>query len=454
MSASQPATADAVDEGQHPPVGDWPAPTATGPLAARVTVPGSKSLTNRELVLAALADGPGRVLAPLEARDSDLMIGGLRALGVGIEDCPGGLQVTPASLRGPADIDTGLAGTVMRFLPPAAALADGLVSFDGDPHARTRPMAGVLSALADIGVRIEDGGRGTLPFTIQGTGSVAGGRVDLDASASSQFVSGLLLAGARYDEGIDLFHVGKPIPSLPHVQMTVDVLRRRGVVVHDGEPNRWRVSAGPIRARDVMIEPDLSNAAPFLAAALVAGGEVTITGWPTATTQPGGQLPWLLEALGGTATLTHDALTVRGSGGITGADLDLHDVGELSPVIAALAALAEGPSVLRGIAHLRFHETDRLAALATELQRTGVPAEETEDGLLIRPNGRTPSPARLLTYGDHRMVHAAALLGLHVPGIVIADVGTVAKTLPQFCTLWTSMLEPGTPAGSGPDSDR
>jgi 3-phosphoshikimate 1-carboxyvinyltransferase len=314
------------------------------------------------------------------------------------------------------------------------------VTFDGDEAARTRPMGAILRALAAAGVGVDDGGRGTLPVTVHGKGSVTGGRIEIDASASSQFVSGLLLAGARYDRGIDVVHTGKPIPSLPHIAMTVEVLRRRGVTVDDGEPNRWHVSPGPIQARDVVIEPDLSNAAPFLAAALIAGGQVTITGWPDPTTQPGGQLPWLLEAFGGRASSADGTVTVMGAGRITGADLDLHEVGELTPVLAAVAAFADGPTRLRGIAHLRHHETDRLAALATELRRVGVPADETTDGLSIRPTGAPLVPARVDTYGDHRMVHAAALLGLRTPGTVIADVATVAKTLPTFCALWTSML--------------
>ena len=438
-----PAMASTTHQGAHPtspPVGDWPAPQTPGPLSTQVTIPGSKSLTNRELVLAALADAPGRILDPLEARDSDLMIAGLRALGTTIEECPGGLNVIPGRLSGPAAVDTGLAGTVMRFLPPVAALADGSVTFDGDEAARTRPMGAVLRGLAAVGVGVDDGGRGTLPVTIHGTGAVVGGRVEIDASASSQFVSALLLSGARYDNGIDVVHIGKPIPSLPHIAMTVEVLRQRGVSVDDGEPNRWHVSPGPIDAREVVIEPDLSNAAPFLAAALIAGGQVTITGWPDRTTQPGGQLTWLLEALGGQVTSADGAVTVTGTGRITGSDLDLHEVGELTPVIAAVAAFADGPTLLRGIAHLRHHETDRLAALATELRRVGVPADETTDGLSIRPTGAPLVPARVATYRDHRMVHAAALLGLRVPGTVIVDVGTVAKTLPTFCALWTSML--------------
>ncbi|HEY8789374.1 MAG TPA: 3-phosphoshikimate 1-carboxyvinyltransferase [Actinopolymorphaceae bacterium] len=424
----------------HPPAGDWPAPVALGPLAATVTIPGSKSLTNRELILASIADGPSVLTEPLRARDTDLMAAGLRALGVDIHDTDDGhgLVVVPAELHGPADIDAGLAGTVMRFLPPVAALAQGPISFDGDPHARTRPMAQVLGALRALGVQIDDGGRGSMPFRVDGTGHVRGGVVTLDASASSQFISALLLAGARYDRGVDVRHNGKPVPSQPHIDMTVALLRSRGVEVDDSEPDRWQVSPGPIAALDVAIEPDLSNAAPFLAAAVVVGGEVTLTGWPATTTQPGGQLPWLLRAFGAKVSAVDGRLRVVGDGKPVGVDLDLHEVGELTPVVAAIAALAQGRSFLRGVAHLRGHETDRLAALTTELTRIGADATQTEDGLVIDPQ---PTHGGLMrTYADHRMVHAAAVVGLRTSGITIENVATVSKTMPTFTDVWTELL--------------
>lgn len=420
--------------------GDWVAPHATTPLDATVVVPGSKSLTNRYLVLAALADGPLTLRGALRSRDTVLMADALRALGAGVEDSGPDWSITPATFTAGAEIDCGLAGTVMRFVPPIAALADGPVRFDGDAGARVRPMAPVLQALRALDVRIADDGEpGFLPFTVEGRGAVRGGQVDVDASASSQFVSSLLLAGPRYEQGITVRHVGSTLPSLPHIEMTVAVLRELGVDVDDSRPDMWHVAPGPVRARDVVIEPDLSNASPFLAAALVAGGEVRVPGWPATSTQPGAQVPEIFRRLGGEAELSADGvLTVRGTGQVRGADLDLHDVGELSPTIAALATLADSPSRLRGIAHLRGHETDRLAALATEITRVGGRCEQTSDGLVI-----TPQPmhaARWETYHDHRMATAAAIVGLRVPGVVVENVATTAKTLPDFTEQWLGML--------------
>ncbi len=421
----------------------WAAPVARGPLDAVVEVPGSKSLTNRLLVLAALADGPGVLRGALRSRDADLMAAGLRALGVEVVEgsAASELQVTPGPLRGPADVDCGLAGTVMRFLPPVAALADGPVRFDGDEGARVRPMGPVLAALGALGVGVtRDGPRPptTLPFTVRGRGSVRGGSIDVDASASSQFVSGLLLAAARFDQGLTLRHVGTTLPSMPHIDMTVEVLREVGVEVDSSRPAIWRVEPGPVAARDVQVEPDLSNAGPFLAAALVAGGTVRVPGWPTTTTQPGAMLGDLLTAMGGAAALEDGVMTVTGTGEVRGVDVDLHAAGELAPTIAALAALADSPSRLRGIAHLRGHETDRLAALSAEITRLGGQAEQTADGLVITPRPLHGGTVR--TYADHRMATFGALLGLAVPGVLVEDVATTAKTIPDFVGLWDGML--------------
>jgi 3-phosphoshikimate 1-carboxyvinyltransferase len=433
------------------PAPTWEAPLAGAPLDATVEVPGSKSLTNRLLVLAALADGPGTLRGALRSRDADLMIGALRSLGARIEegDHPSTLHVTPGTVTGGTEVDTGLAGTVMRFLPPFAALADGPVRFDGDPAARVRPMLPVLAALRALGITVHDpsGDSGDtaalpthLPFTVEGRGSVPGGAVDVDASESSQFVSGLLLAAARFERGLTLRHIGATLPSLPHIEMTVATLRDVGVVVDDSRDGMWDVSPGPIAARDVRVEPDLSNAAPFLASALVAGGTVRVPGWPTLTTQPGAMVPELLERMGGSYTLTDGVLTVTGTGELHGIDVDLHAGGELAPTFAALAALADSPSRLRGIAHLRGHETDRLAALAREITRLGGQAEETRDGLVITPRPLHGDVVR--TYADHRMATSAALLGLRVPGVLVEDVATTAKTLPDFTGMWLSMLGP------------
>jgi 3-phosphoshikimate 1-carboxyvinyltransferase len=417
----------------------WPAPVAAGPVRGRVAVPGSKSVTNRALLLAALSGGPASVAGAPPTRDTALMVDALRALGVPIT--VEGEHVTVAAydgLRGGGAVDCGLAGTVMRFVPPAAALADGPVRFDGDPRARERPMGTVLDALRALGARV-DGDR--LPFTLHATGGLPGGEVVIDASASSQFVSGLLLSGARYEKGVTVVHDGKPVPSLPHIDMSVDMLRTAGVEVDDADANTWRVAPGPVAPRDWTVEPDLSNAAVFLAAAAVTGGEVTVAGWPERSTQPGVAILPVLEQFGATVGPTAGGMAVRGPDVLRGVDVDLHDVGELTPTIAAVAALATTPSRLRGVAHLRGHATDRLAALATELAALGGDVEETDDGLLIRPAPLRAGDRPWRAYADHRMATAGALVGLVVPGVRIDDVASTDKTIPDFPGRWAALVE-------------
>ncbi|BCW41122.1 3-phosphoshikimate 1-carboxyvinyltransferase 1 [Arthrobacter sp. StoSoilB3] len=427
----------------------WPAPYAKGPVDATVTVPGSKSLTNRYLVLAALADGPSRLRAPLHSRDSALMIQALRQLGATVTEVPGDgdygpdLEITPldpSASSSTTAIDCGLAGTVMRFVPPLAALRSGATVFDGDPHARNRPMGTIIEALIALGVPVAaEGGRtpSSLPFTVEGTGEVRGGHLVIDASASSQFVSALLLVGARFTEGLHLEHVGKPVPSLDHITMTVEVLRSVGVTVDDSVPNHWRVSPGRIRAFDQRIEQDLSNAGPFLAAALATHGTVRIPNWPTGTTQVGDLWRTILAAMGASVTLDGGTLTVTGGNEIKGADFD--ETSELAPTVAALCALATGPSRLTGIAHLRGHETDRLAALVAEINRLGGDAEETADGLVIRPASLHGGVVH--SYADHRMATAGAILGLAVDGVQVEDIATTSKTMPEFPEMWARMLD-------------
>ena len=421
----------------------WLAPTASAPVDATVAVPGSKSVTNRALVLAALATGPSLVRRPLRSRDTQLMAGGLRALGTAVEEQGEGWRVTPGVLRGPARIDVGNAGTVMRFLLPVAGLAEGTVSFDGDARARERPVGPLLGALAQMGAEIDDGGRGALPLTVRGRGWLAGGRVTLDASSSSQLISALLLAGPRCEHGIEVRHAGPPVPSLPHIVMTVQMLRAAGADVDSSRPDTWRVARGELRGRETVVEPDLSNAAPFLAAALVTGGRVTVPDWPRSTTQPGDALRELFSRMGATCTFGAGGLTLTGSGTLDGIDADLHEVGELTPVVAAVAALAGGTSHLRGVAHLRSHETDRLAALAREINGLGGDVSETADGLEIRP--RPLHRGVFHTYDDHRLAMAAAVVGLVVPEVEVENVATTAKTLPAFPELWLQMLH-GPPA--------
>ncbi len=416
----------------------WPAPRAGRPVDATLTLPGSKSLTNRALVLAALADGPSLVRQALGSRDTRLMAQALTALGSHVDTSGPDWRVTPGAFTADATVDCGLAGTVMRFVPPTAGLSSGAVSFDGDPHMRSRPIGEVLVALRTLGVRIDDGDRGSLPFTVRGSGSVRGGRVVVDASASSQFISALLLAGARYELGVDVRHDGKPVPSLPHIDMTVAMLRQHGVEVDDADPNRWTVAPGPIRAADHLIEPDLSNAAPFLALAAVSGGSVTVRDWPRSTTQAGDALREILTDMGCEVEFVEAGLQVRGTGTLHGVDKDLHDVGELAPAVAALCALADSPSHLRGIAHIRGHETDRLAALARELGSLGADVDEHPDGLSLRPaplHGGT-----FHTYADHRMAHAGVIIGAAVDGVLVENIGTTGKTFPDFAAFWSGLL--------------
>lgn len=422
----------------------WPAPTTTGPLDATVTLPGSKSLTNRALVLAALADGPSVVRRALRSRDTLLMARGLTALGATVDTSGEDWTVTPLDGSVPGDraeVDCGLAGTVMRFVPPAAGLVRGEVAFDGDEHMRKRPVGEILAALRGLGMDIDDTD-GALPFAVRGTGAVPGGTVVIDASASSQFVSALLLAGARFEAGVDVRHDGEPIPSLPHIEMTIAMLRDRGVVVDDAEANRWAVAPGPIKAHDEAIEPDLSNAAPFLALAAVSGGSVTVRDWPEATTQAGDALRNLLARMGCTVERVDAGLRVAGPvegwGGLQGLDADLHDVGELAPAIAALCALARTPSHLSGIAHIRGHETDRLAALATELGGLGADVVEHPDGLTITPAPLTGGVFH--TYADHRMAHAGVIIGAAVPGVLVENVATTSKTFPDFAGFWSGLF--------------
>jgi 3-phosphoshikimate 1-carboxyvinyltransferase len=417
----------------------WTAPPATGPVTATMRLPGSKSMTARALILAALSDGPSVIEAPLRARDTVLMSAGLRALGVEVDTTdPDRWVVTPGDLRGPARIDVGLAGTIMRFLPPAAALADGVIEFDGDPHARNRPMGPIVEALRSLGVSLDASPAGGLPLTVRGTGGVEGGETVIDASASSQFVSGLLLSAARFTKGLTLRHEGPPVPSAPHLRMTTHMLRAAGAEVDESVPDVWRVEPGTLRGRTWTIEPDLSGAAPFFAAAAVTGGSVTLAGWPADSWQPVGQVTEIFTSLGAEVTLSAEGLTVRGTGTLRGITADLSEVSELTPVVSALAALAEGPSELRGVEHIRGHETDRIAALAAELGKVGAGVTEFRDGLRIEP--RPLHGAVFETYADHRMAHAAAVIGLAVPGVDLSDVGCTSKTLPEFPELWAGLV--------------
>lgn len=455
-------TVDSYSPRSAPPVrGRWAAPMAAEPLRATVTVPGSKSLTNRELILAALADGPSRLASPLHSDDSARMIEALRALGVGIDEVDGGgafgydLVVTPVwPLCGDTVVDCGQAGTVMRFVAALAGFGRGDVTLTAHESALHRPMGAMITALRDLGVDIDDGGHWALPFTVKGRGHVRGGEVAMDASASSQFVSGLLLAAPRFDVGLHLVHSGPRLPSLPHIDMTVEALAHRGVHVERPTIGEWVVPAGALRGKDIAIEPDLSNAAPFLAAAMIAGGSVSVTGWPAHSTQPGAMLTDILPVMGARASRRGGALTVTGgASGIQGVDLDLSAAGELTPTIFALAAFADAPTTLYGIGHIRGHETDRIAALVGELRNLGGEAHELDDGIRIIPRPLHGGVWR--AHHDHRLATTGALIGLAVPDVVVDDIGTTAKTMPEFPLLWQRMLDgaPDDTDDTGPRSE-
>jgi len=427
----------------------WASPAAAGPVSAHVRLPASKSITNRALVLAALGDGPAVITNPLRARDTTLAADALRVLGSEITESRTGWVIAPGQpAPGSAvSVDVGNAGTVMRFVPGVAALTSAVVAFDGDARARQRPVGPILAALRQLGAQIEDGGRAAVPFTVRGRGAVRGGTVVLDASGSSQLVSGLLLAAPRFDEGIEVRHEGPPVPSAPHIAMTVRMLRAAGASVEDlasgpgGRPEAWRVRPGRLDLGSVTVEPDLSNAGPFLAAALVTGGTITIPDWPADSLQAAGAILDVLGQMGARYSVGPDGLTISGTGRIHGVTADLRDVAELAPVLTAAAAVAESPTVFTGLAHTRTHETDRLAALAKEINALGGDITELPDGLQIRPGPLRAEAAGgpFGTYDDHRMVMAAAVLGLTVPGLRVAGADTVAKTFPDFTDVWASM---------------
>ena len=426
----------------------WPAIyRGATPVDISVVIPGSKSVTNRALILAAQAKSPSTLRRPLVSRDSELMVAGLKALGIGIEESTAVVDdneelqwvVTPAPMRGGVRVDVGNAGTVMRFLPPLAALATGEVVFDGDPRSYERPLGPVIKALEELGVSIDHEDRYSLPLKLNGTGKIDGGEITIDASESSQFLSALLLVAPSFTNGITVKHKGGSLPSMPHIEMTVDMLRQFGATVEvDSVAQTWSVKPGALHGLDLVIEPDLSNAAPFLSIAMVCGGRVAIADWPKKTTQPGDQLRTILSDMGAQFSFGDNGLTIIGTGKIHGIDVDLHDVGELTPSIAALAALADSPSHLRGIGHLRKHETDRLAALTREINALGGNVTEEETALHITP---APLHAGVFhTYDDHRLATAGAVLGLVVEGIEVENIATTRKTLPDFPGLWSSLL--------------
>ena len=424
----------------------WSAPTPTSPLNATVVVPGSKSETNRALVLAALADGSSTITGGLASRDADLMRAALVALGVGIDETQDGSWVVspPDRFQAPSDpIECGLAGTVMRFVPPIAALTGASTRFVGDDHASARPMEPLLEALGQLGCTVEGA---AVPFTLTAPARLSGRRVVIDSSGSSQFVSALLLTGARFPDGVEIAHHAADglatVPSRPHIDMTLSMLRDRGVRIETPDHHTWSVAAGPIAALDQRVEPDLTNAAAFLAAAAIAGGQVSVPGWPQATHQGGAEIVAVLQRMGAQCELNGHVMTAQGRGNLTGAGVvDLHGSSELTPVVAALAAVAQGETTITGVAHIRGHETDRLAALVAELGAVGAQVRETEDGLHVVGRGPEALTGALWhAYADHRMAHAGALVGLVVPDVAVDDIACTSKTIADFPSMWADMV--------------
>jgi 3-phosphoshikimate 1-carboxyvinyltransferase len=394
------------------------------------------------LILAAIATTASTIRKPLSSRDTDLMVKGLQSLGCEIDqiktDDGFDYLVKPKKLMGPTQIEVGNAGTVMRFLPPIAALATGLIHFDGDARSHERPIAPVIKALEQLGISIEHNGKYKMPITINGAGKVKGGNVEIDASASSQFVSALMLLAPATQEGITIKNIGASLPSLPHIEMTIQMLEKFGAKV-EVTSNSWSIKPCELIGQDLVIEPDLSNAAPFMAAAMICGGTVSIKDWPTKTAQPGDQLRKIFTSMGAKIELSEKQLTISGTGQVTGIDIDLGDVGELTPSIAAVASLAATPSTLRGIAHLRMHETDRLSALANEINNLGGSVTEGPGELIIKPTIMS-STQIFNSYEDHRMATAGAIIGLAVEGITVENIETTRKTLPDFPGMWQAML--------------
>jgi 3-phosphoshikimate 1-carboxyvinyltransferase len=407
-----------------------------GPLDATVTVPGSKSLTNRALVAAALADGTSEIVRPLEADDTDAMAACLAALGVVIRRQPDRwiVEGRERPAPGPARLDAHLSGTTARFIAPVVALGEGAYTLDGGPSLRTRPMAPMLDALRSLGAQIVGHGEpGHLPVTIT-AGGLFGGTIRVRADLSSQFVSGLLLAAPRAKSDL-VIEVEGDVVSRPFLDLTVRVMHAFGAPV-ETDAGRFAVPAGGYRPAEYRVEPDASSASYFFAAAAICGGRVTVEGLGSGTTQGDARFADVLASMGAIVERTATSTTVVG-GPLVGVDVDLAEMGDVALTLAAVAVFADGPTRVRGVGYIRRHETDRIAAVVKELGRCGVRAEETEDGFIVHPG--TPHGAEIHTYDDHRVAMSFALLGLRVPGIRITDAACVGKTFPGFWDVLASL---------------
>jgi 3-phosphoshikimate 1-carboxyvinyltransferase len=403
-----------------------------GGVDADVQIPGSKSLTNRALVLASLADGTSTLGGALVADDTEAMAAAMTQLGAVVDLRSDRCTVTGFGGRlrpGPIDIDARLSGTTARFVLPVLTLGDGPYLLDGAQPLRDRPMGPSIEALRRLGAQVDDSDRpGHLPVVVR-AGTLQGDGVGVDGVLSSQFTSGLLLAAAAMPDGLAVDLLG-PVVSRPYLEMTLAVLRAFGVDAgSDGERRLW-VRPGGLQPTDYRIEPDASAASYFLAAAAICGGRVRVGDLGSASLQGDARFAELLERMGAEVHQGPHVTEVRGTGHLRGIDADLTDLPDMAQTLAAVAVFADGPTRVRGVEVIRGHETDRIAAVVTELGRCGIEADEHDDGFTVHPG--TPRPARIETYRDHRMAMSFSLLGLRVPGIEIVDPGCVAKTFPDF----------------------
>ena len=418
---------------------NWHAPTINGAINSTLEIPGSKSATNRAFVLAALGDKNSIITNPLFARDTNLMLEALEKLGCNVVKKSNSVEISPMKKdHDEISIDVGLAGTVMRFVPPLAALSSGTSHFDGDERARNRPMKTLIESLKKLNVKVIDNHQGKLPFSINSDGQITGGEIEIDASESSQFISALMLVGAKFKNGLTIKHVGQNLPSLPHIEMTIEMLNEVGVKTNQINATTWRVENQNISSKNWVIEPDLSNAGPFLAAAMVTKGEIKIKDWPSQTTQAGNSWIEILSMMGANIQLNSKQLILKNESDIKGINYNLNDVGELTPVLVAISLFANSKSEFTGISHLRGHETNRLAALVENITAIGGDATETEDGLIINPKQLHGGVWK--SFDDHRMATAGAVIGLKVKDIYVDDIATTSKTLPNFEDMWNKMV--------------
>jgi 3-phosphoshikimate 1-carboxyvinyltransferase len=416
----------------------------TRPPDVTVAVPGSKSLTNRALIAAALARGSSQLEGILLADDTEAMLDGLARLGIAVEVDRAGHRATVTGCGGtvppgPATVDVRLSGTTARFLAPLVALGRGRYVLDAAPPFRARPMGPVLDALLALGARIEDLGEpGHLPVAVH-TEGVRGGHVRVAGDVSSQFLSGLLLAGPAVPDGLTV-ELTTDLVSVPYVELTLGTMAAFGARVERPHPRRFDVQPGGYRATSYRVEPDASAASYLLAAAAITGGRVRIPGLGHGAVQGDVRFADVLGQMGAEVVRDGDGLEVRGTGRLEGIDVDLADLSDTAQTLAAVAVFAEGPTRVRGIGFIRRKETDRIAAVVTELRRLGIEAREEPDGFVIEPG--TPRPGRVETYDDHRMAMSFTLLGLVVPGIEIADPGCVAKTFPTYFEVLEQLRTP------------